>query len=141
MYVPSSTYRLQLHAGFPFAAAMEVAEYLARLGSGACYTSPYFAAMPGSTHGYDVCNHNAINPELGGRDAHTQFTDRLTPLGLGHIVDFVPNHMGVGTEVNAWWRDVLENGPAAAAAIYFDIDWTPVKAALHAKLLLPILGN
>ena len=118
-----------------------MSEYLARLGAGACYTSPYFAAMPGSTHGYDVCNHNAINPELGGREAHLQFTDRLTALGLGHVVDFVPNHMGVGTGVNAWWRDVLENGPAAAAALYFDIDWTPVKAALHAKLLLPILGN
>ena len=141
MYVPSSTYRLQLHAGFPFAAATAMAEYLAGLGTGACYTSPYFAAMPGSTHGYDVCNHNAINPELGGREAHTQFTDRLSSLGLGHIVDFVPNHMGVATHVNAWWWDVLENGPAAAAAIYFDIDWTPVKAALHAKLLLPILGN
>jgi (1->4)-alpha-D-glucan 1-alpha-D-glucosylmutase len=141
MYVPSSTYRLQLHAGFPFAAAIEVSEYLARLGASACYTSPYFAAMPGSTHGYDVCNHNAINPELGGRDAHREFTGRLAALGLGHVVDFVPNHMGVGTEVNAWWRDVLENGPAAAAAIYFDIDWTPVKAALHSKLLLPILGN
>jgi (1->4)-alpha-D-glucan 1-alpha-D-glucosylmutase len=141
MYVPSSTYRLQLYAGFPFAAAIEASEYLARLGVGACYTSPYFAAMPGSTHGYDVCNHNEINQELGGREGHTQFTDRLTALGLGHIVDFVPNHMGVGTEVNAWWRDVLENGPAATAAIYFDIDWTPVKVALHAKLLLPILGN
>jgi (1->4)-alpha-D-glucan 1-alpha-D-glucosylmutase len=141
MYVPSSTYRLQLHPGFPFAAAIDVSEYLARLGVGACYTSPYSTAMPGSTHGYDVCNHNTINPELGGREAHQQFTDRLTALGLGHIVDFVPNHMGIGTEVNAWWRDVLENGPAAAAAIYFDIDWTPVKVALHAKLLLPILGN
>lgn len=141
MFVPSSTYRLQLHPGFPFAAALEISEYLARLGTGACYTSPYFAAMPGSTHGYDVCNHNAINTELGGREAHRQFTDRLTALGLGHIVDFVPNHMGIGTEMNAWWRDVLENGPAAAAAIYFDIDWTPVKTALHAKLLLPILGN
>ena len=73
MYVPVSTYRLQLHAGFAFDAATELVEYLAQLGIGACYTSPYFAARPGSTHGYDVSNHNAINPELGGPDAHARF--------------------------------------------------------------------
>jgi (1->4)-alpha-D-glucan 1-alpha-D-glucosylmutase len=141
MYVPVSTYRLQLHAGFPFAAAEAVAGYLARLGAGACYTSPYFAAMPGSTHGYDVCDHNAINPELGGAEAHARFIACLASLGLGHVVDFVPNHMGIGTGANVWWRDMLENGPLSPAARFFDVDWTPVKAALQAKLLLPILGD
>jgi (1->4)-alpha-D-glucan 1-alpha-D-glucosylmutase len=141
MYVPSSTYRLQLHIGFPFAAAMQVSSYLSRLGAGACYTSPYFAAVPGSTHGYDVCNHNAINPELGGPEAHGRFISRLRELGLGHVIDFVPNHMGIGTGGNLWWRDVLENGPDSPAARFFDVDWEPVKEALRAKLLLPILGD
>jgi (1->4)-alpha-D-glucan 1-alpha-D-glucosylmutase len=141
MYVPISTYRLQLHAKFPFAAAAEVSGYLARLGIGACYTSPYFAAMPGSTHGYDVCNHNVLNPELGGREGYSAFTSQLAARGLGHVVDFVPNHMGVGTVANPWWRDVLENGPGSTAARFFDIDWAPVKASLQAKLLLPILGD
>jgi (1->4)-alpha-D-glucan 1-alpha-D-glucosylmutase len=141
MYVPISTYRLQLHAGFPFAAAEHAAGYLARLGVGACYTSPSFAAGPGSTHGYDVCDHNAINPELGGDEAYGRFVACLEALGLGHVADIVPNHMGIGTGGNQWWRDVLENGPGAAAARFFDIDWTPVKTALHAKLLLPILGD
>src|SRR4029453_8165895 len=45
------------------------------------------------------------------------------------------------TCVNAWWRDVLENGPGAASAGFFDVDWTPVKPELRAKLLLPILGD
>ena len=143
MYVPVSTYRLQLHAGFPFAAATEVAGYLARLGVGACYTSPYTAAMPGSTHGYDVADHNEINPELGGREAFDLWTARLRELGLGHLVDFVPNHMGIttGAGANLRWRDVLENGPSAAAAHFFDVDWTPIKSALHSKILLPILGD
>ncbi|HET7219895.1 MAG TPA: malto-oligosyltrehalose synthase [Vicinamibacterales bacterium] len=141
MYVPISTYRLQLHAGFPFAAAEHAAAYLARLGVGACYTSPAFTAGTGSTHGYDVCDHNAINPELGGEEAHQRFVAALAALGLGHVADIVPNHMGIGTGANQWWRDVLENGPGAAAARFFDIDWTPVKTALHAKLLLPILGD
>ncbi len=140
-YVPVSTYRLQIYRDFPFRAAEDIAGYLAALGVGACYTSPYFTAEPGSTHGYDVCNHNEINPELGGATAHTRFVACLSELGLGHVVDFVPNHMGIGVEVNAWWRDVLENGPSAPAARFFDIDWTPVKTELHAKLLLPILGD
>jgi (1->4)-alpha-D-glucan 1-alpha-D-glucosylmutase len=140
-YVPVSTYRLQVHRDFPFRAAEEVASYLAGLGVGACYTSPYFTAEPGSTHGYDICNHNEINPELGGTAAHARFVMRLQELDLGHIVDFVPNHMGIGVGLNAWWREVLENGPSAPAARFFDIDWTPAKAELHAKLLLPILGD
>ncbi len=138
---PSVPYRLQLHAGFAFDAATELVEYLAQLGIGACYTSPYFAARPGSTHGYDVSNHNAINPELGGPEAHARFVQRLQSLGLGHMVDFVPNHMGIGTSTNLWWRDVLENGPGSPGAAFFDVDWSPVKAALRDKLLLPILGD
>lgn len=139
-YVPLSTYRLQVHAGFPLSAARDIVPYLSRLGVDACYTSPYFTAAPGSTHGYDVCNHNEINPEVGGADAHAAFTDALKAAGMGHVVDFVPNHMGIGSG-NHWWLDVLENGPSSPAARFFDIDWTPVKAELHAKLLLPILGD
>jgi (1->4)-alpha-D-glucan 1-alpha-D-glucosylmutase len=140
-YVPVSTYRLQVHGGFPLTAARDVVPYLARLGVGAAYTSPYFAASPGSTHGYDVCNHNEINQELGGAQAHAEFVAAAGEHGLLHIVDFVPNHMGIGTGANAWWNDVLENGPSSPSAKFFDVDWTPVKEELHAKLLLPILGD
>ena len=141
MYTPLSTYRLQLHGGFAFDAATALAPYLAQLGIGACYTSPYFAANPGSTHGYDVCNHNAINPELGGPEAHARFVDGLAALGLGHMVDFVPNHMGIGAVTNLWWRDVLENGPGSPGARFFDVDWAPMKTALKSKVLLPVLGD
>jgi len=140
-HVPISTYRLQVHQGFPFAAARDAAGYLASLGIGSIYTSPYFTAAPGSTHGYDVSNHNEINPELGGEEAHAAFIATLRDLRLGHMVDFVPNHMGIGVAGNQWWKDVLENGPSSPTSRFFDIDWTPVKAELHAKLLLPILGD
>jgi (1->4)-alpha-D-glucan 1-alpha-D-glucosylmutase len=140
-YVPVSTYRLQVHKGFPLHEAAAVVPYLAGLGIGACYTAPYFTAEPGSTHGYDVCNHNEINPELGGADGHAKFIAALKAHGLGHIIDFVPNHMGIGGNANLWWRDVLENGPSSPTAKFFDIDWAPTKAELHAKLLLPILGD
>ena len=140
-YVPSSTYRLQVHGAFPLTAARDVIPYLARLGIGGVYTSPYFTASPGSTHGYDVSNHNEINPEVGGREAHEAFVGAVAGHGLLHVVDFVPNHMGIGTGTNAWWNDVLENGPSSPSAKFFDIDWAPVKQGLYAKLLLPILGD
>ena len=140
-YVPVSTYRLQVQPAFPLTAARDLAPYLARLGIGAVYTSPYFTASPGSTHGYDVCNHNQISEELGGTAAHAEFIAALQAHGLGHVVDFVPNHMGIGTGANAWWNDVLENGPSSPSAKFFDVDWTPVREEMHAKLLLPILGD
>jgi len=140
-YVPVSTYRLQVHHQFPLTAATGIVPYLSRLGVGACYTSPYFTAAPGSTHGYDVADHNSINPELGGAEAHAAFVAAIAAHGMGHVVDFVPNHMGIGTGNNARWNDLLENGPSSPAAIFFDVDWSPVKTELHAKLLLPILGD
>jgi len=140
-FIPASTYRLQVNGGFPLDAAAAIVSYLADLGVGAAYTSPYFAAEKGSTHGYDITNHNEINPELGGAEAHRRFTTRLQSAGLLHIVDFVPNHMGISTSTNPWWRDVLENGPSARSAPFFDIDWNPIKRELRRKLLLPILGD
>ncbi len=139
--VPSSTYRLQVYGGFTLLAAREIATYLSQLGIGAAYTSPYFAAQPGTTHGYDVSNHNEVNVEVGGIDALVAFTDTLREHDLQHIVDFVPNHMGIATSTNPWWRDVLENGPSARAGRFFDIDWFPAKRELRRKLLLPILGD
>ena len=139
--VPVSTYRLQIHAAFPFAAAQEIVPYLKRLGVGAVYTSPYFAAEPGSTHGYDITNHNELNPEAGGEEAYAGFTGAMRAADLQHVVDFVPNHMGISTATNPWWRDVLANGPQAPSAHFFDIDWNPFKTELRRKLLLPILGD
>ncbi|HYQ91893.1 MAG TPA: malto-oligosyltrehalose synthase, partial [Candidatus Competibacteraceae bacterium] len=57
------------------------------------------------------------------------------------ILDIVPNHMGVMGSDNAWWLDVLENGPAAVSAPFFDIDWQPFKEELRNKVLLPTLGD
>ena len=140
-FVPVSTYRLQIHAAFPFSAAGGIVPYLKRLGAGAVYSSPYFAAEPGSTHGYDITNHNELNPESGGAEAYAGFTNAIRDAALQHIVDFVPNHMGISTATNPWWRDVLANGPEAPSAHFFDIDWNPFKTELRRKLLLPILGG
>jgi (1->4)-alpha-D-glucan 1-alpha-D-glucosylmutase len=137
---PRATYRLQFHAGFPFADAAAIADYLQALGISHVYASPYTRARSGSMHGYDVCDHNQLNPELGGDEGYRNFIAALRRHDLSHILDVVPNHMAAGHD-NPWWRDVLENGPNSPYSGFFDIDWHPVKDELENKVLIPILGS
>jgi len=115
--------------------------YLAKLGIGAMYASPYLKARPGSEHGYDVVDPNSLNPEIGTSEEHAALCDDLHAQGLGHILDFVPNHMGVGGPENPWWQDVLEWGEASPYAHYFDVDWRPLRAEMRGKVLVPFLGD
>jgi len=139
--VTVSTYRLHLNRDFGFAQARSIVPYLAKLGITDCYTSPILQARPGSPHGYDICNHNQLNPELGTEADYALFAEALTAHGMGQVVDFVPNHMGIDAATNPRWRNVLENGRCSPFADFFDIDWHPVKPELHDKILLPILGD
>ncbi|GGK23407.1 malto-oligosyltrehalose synthase [Deinococcus malanensis] len=139
--LPDATYRLQLHTGFDFAAAQRVLPYLARLGVTDVYLSPIWTSTPGSTHGYDVTDHAEVNPQLGGEAALRRFARRARELGLGLIVDFVPNHMGIQNGHNPYWEDVLQHGQASRYAHFFDISWQPLKRALEGKVLLPVLGD
>ncbi|MBL8483073.1 MAG: malto-oligosyltrehalose synthase, partial [Rhodocyclaceae bacterium] len=138
---PRATYRVQLNADFGFRAAAAAVPYLARLGISHLYCSPYLAARPGSRHGYDIIDHTTLNPEIGSGEDFEHFTQVLAQHGMRQMVDVVPNHMGVMGADNAWWLDVLENGPAARYARFFDIDWEPLKPDLRGKLLLPVLGD
>ncbi len=138
---PLSTYRLQFHKDFRFTDAIAIIPYLHLLGVSHVYASPILKARAGSTHGYDITDHNLINPEIGSEDDFRRFVNELHSHGMGLILDTVPNHMGVGRGDNPWWQDVLANGQAAEHADFFDIDWDPLKPELHDKLLLPILGN
>jgi (1->4)-alpha-D-glucan 1-alpha-D-glucosylmutase len=138
---PIATYRLQLNAGFGFDRAAAIVPYLKGLGISHLYASPFMKARAGSTHGYDVVDHNALSPELGGEPAFRQLTDALAQANIGLILDFVPNHMGVYCADNAWWLDVLEWGPLSLHAASFDIDWTAHAFRRTGRLLLPILGQ
>jgi len=137
---PTSTYRLQLHKGFTFDDAAAIAQYMYDLGISHVYSSPYLQAAPGSMHGYDVVDHQRVNQELGGREAHERFSKRLGENGLGQVLDIVPNHMSLGQENRFWW-DVLENGLASRYASFFDIDWQPQEERLRDKVLVPILAD
>ena len=139
--IPRATYRVQLNASFGLRDASAIVPYLAALGVSHVYCSPYFRARPGSVHGYDVVDHNHINPEIGTAQDLDRFVELLRAHGMGHVLDIVPNHVGIMGSDNAWWLDVLENGQASAYAQYFDIDWQSDDPALNGKVLIPILGD
>jgi (1->4)-alpha-D-glucan 1-alpha-D-glucosylmutase len=139
--VPIATYRLQFNRAFTFDDATKIVDYLERLGVSHGYASSYFMAVPGSTHGYDVADPTHLNPEIGDRTSYNRWIETLRARGMGHIVDLVPNHMGIAKSANPWWQDVLENGPSSQYASFFDIDWNPLKPELANKVLLPILGD
>ncbi len=136
-----SVYRLQLHREFTFRDAAAIVPYLAELRVGTVYCSPYLKARPGSVHGYDICDHSQLNPELGGEVDYELFCEQLKLFGITQLIDVVPNHMAADPDANLWWRDVLERGASSEYARYFDIDWSPLKRELRGKLLLPVLGD
>ena len=136
----SATYRLQFNKDFTFRDATNLLDYLSGLGITHVYASPILASRKGSTHGYDVTDPTRLNPELGSEADFYAFHDELQKREMGLILDIVPNHMSASSE-NAWWMDVLENGPGSAYAAYFDIDWSPPSRSLEGKILLPVLGR
>ncbi|TXM70997.1 malto-oligosyltrehalose synthase [Methylobacterium sp. WL120] len=136
---PRATYRLQFHKDFTFADAERIVPYLAKLGISHVYASPLQKARPGSTHGYDIVDHGAINPELGGEAGFVRLSDALRAHGLKLLLDIVPNHMGVGGADNPWWLSVLEWGALSPFGHAFDIDWERLGA--NRNLVIPFLGE
>jgi (1->4)-alpha-D-glucan 1-alpha-D-glucosylmutase len=135
---PTTTYRLQISREFDLDAATGVLDYLAALGVDWVYVSPLLTAEPGSNHGYDVVDHATVDPARGGNDGLVRFGRAAHALGLGVLVDIVPNHVGVASPiVNRWWWDVLCHGRESRYAAAFDIDWD----FGHGRLRIPVLGD
>lgn len=135
---PSSTYRLQIRAGFDLAAAVGVVDYLRDLGVDWAYLSPLLRATAGSDHGYDVVDPSQIDPSRGGPDGLDGFASAARVAGLGILVDIVPNHVGVSEpDQNPWWWDLLSHGRASRYAAAFDVDWD----FGGGKVRVPMLGS
>ena len=108
--MPGSTYRLQLGADLTLDDAAQRVPYLASLGVTHVYLSPILRAAPGSTHGYDVVDHDEIAPELGGLPALRRLATAAHEAGLGLVLDIVPNHMAVAHARLAQPRAVVGAG-------------------------------
>ena len=135
----TATYRLQLHADFTCADALQVVPYIHALGVSHVYLSPVLTAVPGSEHGYDVVDHTTINPEIGGKEGLEELAAACHERGMGVIVDIVPNHMAM---VAPFWRnaplwEVLREGRTAPRAHWFDVD----RDHLAGRIGLPVLGS
>lgn len=138
MRTPTNTYRLQVTADFDLFEAARRLPYLRDLGVDWVYLSPLLAAEPGSTHGYDVVAHDRIDPDRGGEEGLAALSKEARRLGMGVLVDIVPNHVGVATPAeNAWWWDLLRHGRDSVHAAAFDVDW----AAGDGKVVIPVVGD
>ncbi|HQR25993.1 MAG TPA: malto-oligosyltrehalose synthase [Nocardioides sp.] len=136
--VPRSTYRLQITEEFDLLAAAGVLPYLHDLGVDWVYLSPILAAEADSEHGYDVADHSRIDPARGGVAGLAAVAAEARRLGMGVLVDIVPNHVGVANPAgNSWWWSVLTYGPASPYADAFDIDW----AAGGGRLRIPVVAE
>ncbi|MGW7363812.1 malto-oligosyltrehalose synthase [Streptomyces sp. NPDC054841] len=134
---PTATYRLQLQPDFPFRAAEAAVPYLAGLGISHLHLSPVLEAMPGSTHGYDVVDHDRVREELGGEEGLRSLARTAREHGLGLVLDIVPNHMAAVPRHNKALWEVLREGPGSPYARWFDIDWD----AGGGRVLMPVLGR
>lgn len=135
---PSSTYRLQFHAGFTFKQLEEIIDYLYDLGISTIYASPVFQAAPGSRHGYDITEPHLINPAIGTLEELRIIHQRLQEKGMSWLQDIVPNHMAYHS-TNTRLYDVLERGPLSPYYEYFDIDWHHPSFA--GKVIAPFLAK
>src|ERR1700733_9080667 len=135
-----ATYRLQFHEDFRLADGLEIVPYLSELGISHLYASPLTKARPHSQHGYDVCDHQQLNPELGTEGDLEKLVKALRERKMGLVLDIVPNHMAAAVE-NPWWKDVLTHGRESALAEFFDIDWECSDPLTRGKVLLPVLGG
>lgn len=135
--VPVSTYRLQLGPDLSFDDARERLPYLERLGVTDLYLSPVLTAAPGSTHGYDVVDHDSISEVMGGRPGLERLAAAAHERGMGIVLDIVPNHMAAPTPAylnKALWS-VLAEGPQSPYAEWFDVDLAA------GPVLMPVLGR
>lgn len=135
---PVSTYRLQITPSFDLDAAAALVPYLAALGIDTVYLSPILQAARGSEHGYDVVDPTRVDPARGGAEGLARLVETARAVGLGILIDIVPNHQGVGDALqNPWWADVLRRGRDSVHAAAFDIDWDHGGG----RVRLPILGD
>ena len=138
MRIPASTYRLQITESFDLLAAARELTYLHELGVDWVYLSPLLASESGSDHGYDVADHSSIDPSRGRSSGLSALSSEARRLGMGVLVDIVPNHVGVARPwENTWWWHVLTHGQESPYADAFDIDWD----LAGGKVRIPVIGD
>lgn len=140
MYIPTSTYRLQVTSAFNFKNLKSIILYLNRLGATTIYAAPFFEAREGSTHGYDVTDPHILNPEIGSMQEFLSIAEELRNKNMGWLQDIVPNHMAYD-HANDLLMDVFEKGRKSYYSTYFDINWEHPDPNLLGKIMTPFIGK
>ncbi|PKV62868.1 malto-oligosyltrehalose synthase [Pontibacter ramchanderi] len=138
VYIPSSTYRVQLSHRFTLRDLKNIVPYLHNLGISTVYAAPFFTARPGSEHGYDVTDPHQLNPEVGTLEELQEIAEELKAHGMGWLQDIVPNHMAFHPN-NAWLMDVLEKGQKSRYYTFFDVNFS--HPDFKGQLMVPFLGE
>ena len=82
--------------------------------------------------------HDRVDPARGGAEGLSELSSEARRLGMGVLVDIVPNHVGVATpHVNAWWWDLLTQGRSSRRAAAFDVDWDLGRD----RVRIPVVGD
>lgn len=136
--VPVATYRVQLSEEQPFSAVEAWADHIGNLGVSHVYLPPILQAVPGSTHGYDVVDHNTISADLGGESGLQRLSEALHDEHLSIVLDIVPNHVALPTpeSLNPMLWSLLRYGADSPYVNAFDLDFTS-----GSQVLMPILGQ
>jgi cyclomaltodextrinase len=90
--------------------------HLVRLGCNGLALGPVFES---STHGYDTVDHLRVDRRLGTGQDLEDLIEACHSRGVRVLLDGVFNHVGRGFPR---FREVLDQGPGAPAASWFDID-------------------
>ena len=90
--------------------------HLLSLGCNGLALGPVFES---STHGYDTVDHFRVDRRLGTEQDLTELIEACHASGIRVLLDGVFNHVGRDFPQ---FREVLEEGPEAPGAAWFDID-------------------
>lgn len=140
MYIPASTYRIQVSSSFTLKDLEKAIPYLHQLGISTIYSAPFFQSRSGSSHGYDIVDPLKINDEIGTLDEFKEISRQLKELEMGWLQDIVPNHMAFDSK-NKWLINIFERGPQSEYHEFFDINWEYNEAEYHGKVMTPFLGE
>ncbi|MBD1397788.1 malto-oligosyltrehalose synthase [Pontibacter sp. JH31] len=138
VYIPSSTYRLQLSPKFKLRDLKSILPYLREVGINTIYAAPFFTARPGSEHGYDVTDPHQLNPDVGTLEELQEIAQELKAHRMGWLQDIVPNHMAYHPN-NAWLMDLLEKGQKSRFYTFFDVDFS--HPDFDGQVMVPFLGE
>ncbi|MDX6352536.1 MAG: alpha-glucosidase [Streptomyces sp.] len=83
--------------------------YLAELGVDALWFNPWYPS-PMADGGYDVADYRAVDPAFGTLAEAEKLISEARTLGIGTIVDIVPNHV---SDQHPWFRAALAAGPGS----------------------------